>query len=134
MSEGKGVLDRTFLETQRRALLTLRDALRFSQSSAHCEESQVRTSREPQEPEDDAQRLASEELSENLERRDAARLVAVERALQKLNEGTYGISDASGAVIPKERLERVPEAARTLEEEHEKEAAAISGLSSRGLK
>jgi DnaK suppressor protein len=134
MSEGKGVLDGTFLETQRRALLTLRDALRFSQSSAHGEESQVRTSREPQEPEDDAQRLASEELSENLERRDALRLVAVERALQKLDEGTYGISDASGAVILKGRLERVPEAALTLEEEQEKEAAAISGLSSRGLK
>jgi DnaK suppressor protein len=134
MSEGKGVLDGAFLETQRWALMSLREALRFSQSSAHGEESQVRTSREPQEPEDDAQRLASEELSENLERRDALRLVAVERALQKLVDGTYGVSDASGAVIPKERLLRVPEAALTLEEEQEKEAAGISGLSSRGLK
>jgi DnaK suppressor protein len=134
MNDGKGVSDRTFLETQRRALISLREALRFSQSSAYSEEGQVRTSREPQEPEDDAQRLASAELSENLEQRDALRLVAVERALQKLDEGTYGMSDASGAVIPKERLERVPEAALTLEEEQEKEAAAISGLSSRGLK
>jgi DnaK suppressor protein len=135
MSEGKGVLDGAFLETQRWALMSLREALRFSQSSAHGEESQVRTSREPQEPEDDAQRLASEELSENLERRDALRLVAVERALQKLVDGTYGVSDASGAVmIPKERLLRIPEAALTLEEEQEKEAAGISGLSSRGLK
>jgi DnaK suppressor protein len=134
MKDGNSVADGAFLEAQRRTLMSLRDTLRFSQSSAHNEESEVRISREPQEPEDDAQRLASAELSENLERRDASRLAAVERALQKLDEGTYGISDASGAVIPKERLERVPEAALTLEEEQEKEAAAISGLSSRGLK
>ena len=65
-----------------------------------------------------------------------ATLMASSLPAQIVETGTITgvVKDNSGAVIPKERLERVPEAARTLEEEHEKEAAAISGLSSRGLK
>jgi DnaK suppressor protein len=37
-----------------------------------------------------------------------ATLADVERALAKLNEGTYGICDVCGAVIPAERLEARP--------------------------
>jgi DnaK suppressor protein len=32
----------------------------------------------------------------------------VERALQKLDEGTYGVCDSCGAAIPTERLEARP--------------------------
>ena len=45
------------------------------------------------------------------------RLHDVERALQKIEEGSYGISDESGDSIPKGRLEAVPEALRTVEEQ-----------------
>lgn len=38
----------------------------------------------------------------------AATLADVERALAKLAEGTYGICDKCGAVIPAERLEAIP--------------------------
>ena len=37
-----------------------------------------------------------------------ATLEDVERALQKLDEGTYGICDRCGALIPEERLEARP--------------------------
>ena len=36
---------------------------------------------------------------------------------KKIDEGTYGVSDASGELIPIERLDAVPEAIYTLEEQ-----------------
>jgi RNA polymerase-binding transcription factor DksA len=45
------------------------------------------------------------------------RLGEVDRALQKIEEGTYGLSDDSGESIPRGRLEAVPEAIRTVEEQ-----------------
>ena len=44
-------------------------------------------------------------------------LAAVERAEQRLAEGTYGQSVESGEAIPDERLERMPWAERTVEEQ-----------------
>ena len=52
---------------------------------------------------------------------DARRLRVVERALQKIDEGTYGLSDASGKPIPKDRLESTPEAILTAQEEQREE-------------
>jgi DnaK suppressor protein len=45
------------------------------------------------------------------------RLAAVERAEARLEAGTYGLSVKSGAPIPDERLEAVPTAELTLEEQ-----------------
>ena len=47
-------------------------------------------------------------IGEQVERR----LREVDRALQKVEEGTYGLSDDSGETIPRGRLEAVPEALR----------------------
>jgi DnaK suppressor protein len=44
-------------------------------------------------------------------------LTAVERAEARLADGTYGLSIESGLPIPDERLEAVPTAERTVEEE-----------------
>jgi DnaK suppressor protein len=72
---------------------------------------------QPHEYEDDAQRLTTVELQGNLAAVDDERLIAIERALKKIDEGTYGLSDASGTPIPKERLEASPEALYTVEEQ-----------------
>jgi DnaK suppressor protein len=45
------------------------------------------------------------------------RLEIIDRALQKIGEGSYGLSDVSEAPIPRGRLEAVPEAIRTVEEQ-----------------
>ncbi len=42
-------------------------------------------------------------------------LGAVDHALQKIKDGTYGICDMSGETIPKARLELIPWAALTVE-------------------
>jgi DnaK suppressor protein len=44
-------------------------------------------------------------------------LAAVERAERRLEEGKYGLSVESGEPIPDERLERMPWAERTVEEQ-----------------
>jgi RNA polymerase-binding transcription factor DksA len=44
-------------------------------------------------------------------------LQQVNRALEKLDEGSYGISDESGEPIPVERLEAIPYATRTVQEQ-----------------
>jgi DnaK suppressor protein len=44
-------------------------------------------------------------------------LAAIERAEARLEEGTYGLSIQSGTPIPDDRLEALPTAERTIEEQ-----------------
>jgi len=66
---------------------------------------------------DDAQFLADEEVDEGLREQLQAELDALARAEQRLAEGTYGRSVESGEPIPDARLEAVPWAERTAEEQ-----------------
>jgi DnaK suppressor protein len=61
--------------------------------------------------------LNQNELDEGLADDLRDQLVDVERAEARLAAGTYGVSIASGEPIPDERLEAVPAAERTIEEE-----------------
>ena len=62
--------------------------------------------------------LYSDELNEGLSDDLRAELAAVERAEARLAAGTYGLSIVSGAPIPDERLEALPAAERTVDEEN----------------
>jgi DnaK suppressor protein len=70
---------------------------------------------------DDPASLASDltqnELDEGVAYELRQELAAVERAEARLEDGTYGISVETGEPIPDERLEAVPTAERTVEEE-----------------
>jgi DnaK suppressor protein len=61
--------------------------------------------------------LYQDELDEGLAERFREELAAVERAEARLAAGTYGLSVESGQPIPDDRLEAVPTAERTVEEE-----------------
>jgi DnaK suppressor protein len=119
-------LDKSFIEKQHRSLLKLRDALLAAAARDENEEaaSQSEGADGAHEYEDDAQRLAALELEGNLVVRDAARLERVNRALKKIDEGTYGLSDRSGQPIGRERLEAVPESIFTVAEEQTLERGA----------
>jgi DnaK suppressor protein len=52
---------------------------------------------------------------------DEQRVNNIERALQKIDDGTYGYSDESGDPIPKARLEAAPESVLTVQEEQARE-------------
>ena len=61
--------------------------------------------------------LYQDELNEGLEEDLREQLAAVERAEDRLTAGTYGLSIESGQPIPDERLEALPTAELTADEE-----------------
>jgi DnaK suppressor protein len=112
-------LDAAFIEKQRQSLMKLRAALSRAVKDEEASEAAINeeSAGGPREFEDDAQKLATLELDGNLVVRDLERRGRVDRALMKIEEGTYGLSDMSGLPIPRERLEVVPESIHTLAEE-----------------
>ena len=68
-------------------------------------------------PANQASDLYQDEFNAGLAGDLREQLAAVERAEQRLAAGTYGLSVASGAPIPDERLEILPTAELTAEEE-----------------
>jgi len=68
-------------------------------------------------PANQASNLYQDEFDEGLENDLREQLTAVERAEQRLAAGTYGLSVSSGKPIPDERLEAVPTAELTVDEE-----------------
>jgi DnaK suppressor protein len=64
-----------------------------------------------------ASELYQDELDEGLSDDLREDLAAVERAEARLAAGTYGVSIESGEPIPDERLEALPTAERTVDEE-----------------
>ena len=113
-------LDEAFLEKQKKKLQALRAQLLSAQQGETREEAGANAEVQEQahEAEDDAQRLTALELEGNLAAIADTRLTDIERALQKIDAGTYGVSESSGAPIPIERLEAYPEARDTLEEQN----------------
>jgi DnaK suppressor protein len=65
----------------------------------------------------DSEDLYFDELDEGRRQQLQADLAALERAEQRLAAGTYGLSVESGEPIPDARLEALPLAERTVEEE-----------------
>ena len=112
-------LDQQFVESQRERLVGLRDEL------VRIREGMADEERDLGEAEGDTQ-LDSGDLSQDMFTREmdasigeqvGRRLGEVDRALRKIEEGTYGLSDDSGEPIPRGRLEAMPEAIRTVEEQ-----------------
>jgi len=103
--------------------MSLRDELRKTTAAAEAEEGNLGdgSTLQAREFEDDAQKLDMLEREGNLVGRDVARLAQVERALRKIDEGSYGLSDVSGQPIPSERLDAMPEAINTLSEQEASE-------------
>jgi DnaK suppressor protein len=79
---------------------------------------------EPRDAADDAADLFGEELDEGIADRMREELAAIERAERRLREGTYGLSVESGKPIPDGRLELIPWAERTADEQERYEGRA----------
>jgi len=71
---------------------------------------------------DPAQSLTAEGMDDAIAESLRGRLATLERAEQRLDNGTYGRSVRSGLPIPDERLEADPAAELTVEEAREAEA------------
>jgi DnaK suppressor protein len=57
---------------------------------------------------DQGQDVTFEETEQALSENDTRLLEQIERALQRMDEGTYGLSEVTGKPIPIERLEALP--------------------------
>ena len=68
-------------------------------------------------PVDDSETIDEEEVDDAVAVQLRAELEAVGRAEKRLEDGTYGFSIESGEPIPAERLEAIPWAERTPEEQ-----------------
>src|SRR5271154_1127708 len=110
--------DQAFMQKQRQHLIRLREELLRAKRAGETEETGINSQSqgEAHEFEEDAQKLAMLEVEGTLVAHDVSRLARVERALAKIEDGTYGISDSSGQPIPRERLEAMPDAIYTVEE------------------
>jgi DnaK suppressor protein len=123
MTSKSARFDQPFLDGKRRQLTKLRDQLQKTTDSAEGDETGLKSAALAQahEYEDDAQKLAMLETEGNLVSRGIERLSRVERALRKIEEGTYGFSDVSGKPIPDARLEATPDAINTVQEQEANE-------------
>jgi DnaK suppressor protein len=116
-------LDAAFLARQKQRLLDLRHQLIETGDAAGEDEQLLQSSAggEPQDASDDGDRFAQQANDEAVLSHNEARITAVDRALEKIEEGTYGVSDGNGEAIARERLEAVPETCYTVEEAAEQE-------------
>ena len=113
-------LDEKFVARQKERLEQMRDELHRIQGRMRADE-QDRAEQEEDFTEHDSGDMSRElfdrEMDATIEQQAGQRLGAVERALEKIEEGTYGLSDESGDPIPEGRLEAAPEAVRTVDEQ-----------------
>ena len=118
MNASSSGLDPAFIRRQHQRLVELRAQLRHATRAVEAEEGglNAQSQNEAHEFEDDAQKLAMLEVEGTLVAHDLRRLALVERALSKIEDGTYGLSDVSGRPIAKERLEATPEAIDAIED------------------
>jgi len=110
--------DASFIANQQRKLIAARDALSSSIARDGDEDQLLELAAHAQanESEDRAQDASVSDNNRMLVDVLTERRTSIERALAKIDEGTYGYSDLSGEPIPLDRLEAYPEALRTVGE------------------
>jgi DnaK suppressor protein len=116
-------LDEKFIEQQKGKLLNRKAELERMQREAQevsRERSQEYQDTQPDSG-DESQYLFEREVDATLGQQFGQELKDVNRALEKIEEGTYGLSDRSGEPIAKGRLEAIPEALYTIEEQQRRE-------------
>ncbi len=115
-------LDEAFVAQQKERLLGLRDELSRIQRGMEGD-IQNRGEDEGDMTEHDSgdmsQQMFTREMDATIGEQAGRRLQDVERALAKIEEGTYGLSDESGEPIARGRLEAAPEAIRTVNEQQD---------------
>ena len=117
-------IDKEFVEKQRERLEELRaELVGVVRGLEEDQRSQAEDEEDFTEHDsgDMSQSLFDREIDATIEQTIEKRLQYVDRALQKVEEGTYGICDDTGEPIPRGRLEAVPEAIYTVEAQQRRE-------------
>ena len=113
-----GTLDQEFIDDQRQRLFDLRDELTRLRDGLDEDEVELEGGGDDFSETDSgdmSQSIFDREMDASVGEGVERRLKEVARALQKIEEGSYGVCDDTGEEIPRGRLEAVPEAIRTVE-------------------
>ncbi|HUB74413.1 MAG TPA: TraR/DksA family transcriptional regulator [Solirubrobacteraceae bacterium] len=102
--------------------LLARERARIEHALAGLTRGSVEDVPDPSDASDAGEELFEQELAEGETRALREELEAIARAERRLADGTYGISVHSGEPIPDARLEAVPWAERTAEEQAQLDA------------
>ena len=117
----KPVFDDKFLEAQRQLLLEERATYTKQADSLQAEADSLAELREPGDVQFDEESGVGDTLQVERERdlalsaRARHEVEEIDRALQKITEGTYGICEVSGQPIPKARLQAIPQCRERVE-------------------
>lgn len=111
-------LSADYIAAQKQRLLDLRAELLGEAQASETEQDTLQDDalNEAESSGDGAQKNTLRDNDTALVAHNALRVRDVDRALQKIEDGTYGLSDRSGAPIPKARLDALPESLVTVEE------------------
>lgn len=107
---------RGLLEELKEELLQMRRGMEADERDRSREEQDVQLDRG-----DQSQEMFTREMDATIGDQIERRMEYVNRALEKIEEGSYGVCDDTGEEIPTGRLEAVPEAIRTVEAQQEYE-------------
>lgn len=112
-------LDPGFITSQRQKLVDTRSTLLSAMDRGDGENTLIGLAAQTQanESEDQAQDLSLSENNLVLGQTMAQQCAEIDRALAKIDDGTYGLSDVSGLPIARDRLQAYPQAIRTMAEE-----------------
>ena len=105
------------MDPDRARELLAAERTRIERALVHLERQETSEPADELDPANLASELYQDEFDEGLTDDLREQLAAVERAEARLAAGTYGLSIDSGKTIPDERLEAVPTAERTIDEE-----------------
>ena len=111
-------LDQEFVDSQKQRLIALKDELVGVRDGLDEDERELEgggVDFTETDSGDMSQSIFEREMDATVEEGIERRLGEIERALHKIEEGTYGVCDDTGEEIPKGRLEAIPEAVRTVE-------------------
>jgi len=111
-------LDQEFIDAQRQRLIDLRDELTRLRDGLDEDEVELEGGGDDFSETDSgdmSQSIFDREMDASVGEGVERRLREVARALQKIEEGSYGVCDDTDEEIPRGRLEAVPEAIRTVE-------------------
>jgi DnaK suppressor protein len=112
-------LDEKFIAHQKERLQNLKEELLRVRRGMTEDEQERSDEYQDTQPDsgDESQYMFTRGMNATIGEQVERRLGDVDRALQKIEEGTYGLSDVSAEPIPRGRLQAIPEAIRTVEEQ-----------------
>jgi DnaK suppressor protein len=125
MADSTTHLSPEFIASQKVRLLELAEQLKRNSATSSGEERELQNNslHRSEGSGDDAQKTSLRDNDAARYEHNVTRLTTINRALKKIEEGTYGFSDESGKPIPQARLEAIPASLTTVEETAAAEAA-----------